>query len=283
MITDSERNFILTGADGMLGRQLLAALREAAPQPVLTLFHCAGTEEDTDAVELNVDATERLLHSLDRSGIPQRVVYASTWQVYSPDAGEGVDETRPAFARSEAGKAKARVEMMLEKWCAANGAILTIVRPALMFGKGVDGAMLRLYNHVLRGRYVHIRGNDGKISAVTAYDAARAMILLAGNPGVFNLSDGHAHTWLALAEAMTANSGAEKRMPALPAKWADTIYRLFGRLPIVAEMLGPDTQEPRRHTLVLDGSKAAAATGISFHDTLEVIARRDATYPYEDD
>lgn len=283
MITDSERNFILTGAGGMLGRHLHSALREAAPQPVLTLFHCAGTEEDTDAVELNVNATERLLRSLERSGIPQRVVYASTWQVYSPDAGEGVDEKRPAFARSEAGKAKARVEMMLKKWCVANGAVLTVVRPALMFGKGVDGAMLRLYNHVLRGRYVHIRGNDGKISAVTAFDAARAMILLAGHPGIFNLSDGRAHTWLALAEAMTANAGAEKRMPALPAKWADTIYRLFGRIPAVAEMLGPETQEPRRRTLVLDGSKAAAATGISFHDTLEVIARRDATYPYEDD
>lgn len=151
-----------------------------------------------------------------------------------------------------------------------------------MFGRGVDGELLRLFNRVIRGHYVHIRDNDAKMSAVTALDAAKAMILLAGKPGIFNISDGVGHTWLALAEAMTANIGAQKRMTHLPEKWAKFIYKWFGRLPLVEETLSPAALEPMSRTLVLDNTRVREATGLEFHNTLDVIDRRDNTYPYED-
>lgn len=58
--------------------------------------------------------------------------------------------------------------------------MLTVVRPALMFGTGVDGWLLQLFNRVTRGHYVHIRGNEAKVSLVTALDTARAMVKLVG-------------------------------------------------------------------------------------------------------
>lgn len=279
MIHNQENNWILTGGDSMLGRYLRARLEQSAPQPELTLFHCAGTDDDAEAMRLNLEATGRLLSELPEE--PRRVVYVSSWQVYSPDAGEGVDETRPTFAWSDAGKSRAHTEMLLEKWAAAHGATLTIVRPAHMFGTGVDGAMLRLFNRAVSGRYVHIRGNEARTSAVTALDAAEATVRLAGHPGIFNISDGLAHRWIDLVEAMTANAGAQKRMTHLPQKWAAFFYRWFRFLPLVEQTLSPAALEPLSRTLVLDNSKTLRATGMTFHNTLDVIARRDKTYPYE--
>lgn len=264
----------------MLGRYLTAILRDMSPLPVMTLFHCAGTEEDTDAEALNLEATRRLLGSFGQE-VPVRFVYVSSWQVYSPDAGEGVDESRPAFAWSEAGRSKARTELMLEKWAAEHGVCLTVVRPALMFGNGTEGRMKRLFDRVVSGRYVHVRGNDAKMSAVTALDAARAMVALAGKPGIYNVSDGRAHTWLALAEAMSANTGAVKRMPHLPGRWAGAAYRWLRWIPWVADTLGPEALDPVSRTLVLDNTRVREATGIEFYDTLEVMARRNKDYPYE--
>lgn len=274
-----EGNWMLTGGDTMLGRYLRSELAQCEPQPQLTLFHCAGTEEEAVADALNRQATEKLLENLPAT--PQRVVYVSSWQVYSPDAGEGVDESRPTFAWSEVGKSKARTELLLEKWAGQNGATLTIVRPAQMFGTGVDCAMLRLFNRAVSGRYVHIRGNEAKTSAVTALDTARAILKLAGQPGIFNISDGLAHRWIDLVESMTANIGARKRMTHLPEKWASFFYRWFRFLPIVQENLSPEALEPMSRTLVLDNVKVCRATGMDFHNTLEVIARLDKSYPYE--
>ena len=281
MFTDIENNYCLSGRDTMLGRHLVAELAKCGPQPEQTLFICHGTESDERASELNLEATRRLLGSLGEA-LPRRVVYVSSWQVYSPDAGEGVDESRPTFAWSAAGRSHAQTELLLEKWAAENGVTLTVVRPALMFGKGVDGDMLRLFNRVVRGHYVHIRGNDARMSAITAVDAARAIVKLAGTPGIFNLSDGRSHTWLSLAEAMTANVGAQKRMTTLPESWARWIYRFFRWLPVVEETLSESALAPVSRTLVLDNSRARQAPGLEFHDTLEVIARRDKDYPYED-
>lgn len=281
IIEDREKRWRVTGAETLAGRYLIENLRKDGPLAADTLFHCEGSEEETDAETRNVGATSALLAQIGDCP-PVNMVYLSSWQVYSPDAGEGVDESRPTFARSEAGRTKARCETILGKWCAERGVTLTVVRPALMFGKGIDGRMLRLFNRVIRGHYVHIRGNDSKMSAVTALDAACAMILLSGHPGIYNVSDGCAHTWLSLAEAMTANAGSQKRMTHLPEKWARWTARVFGWLPIVRETLSDEALRPFSQTLTLDNSKAVRDTGMTFYDTLAVIARTDKDYPYED-
>lgn len=275
-----ENKHIITWADTMTGHYLEAVLSEGHGPEARTVFHTGGTDEEENAEALNVEATRRMLEELESSP-PANIVYQSSRLVYSPDAGESVDESRPALAVTAAGKAKAQTELLLEKWCATRGVTLTIVRPALMFGTGVDGWLLRLFNRVVRGHYVHIRGNDARTSLVTAYDVARAMVRLAGKPGVYNVSDGKAHRWIDVVEAMTANAGAQKRMTHLPEKWARFIYKWFGTLPIVKETLSPEALEPFGRTLVLDNTRAAAATGLKFYDTVEVIARRDKEYPYE--
>ena len=238
-------------------------------------------EDEADLQRINVERVEEFLHSLNAAP-PSAVVFLSSWRVYSPDAGEGVDESRPTFAWSEAGRTLALGELAAEKWGREQGVPVTVVRAAEMFGKGVSGEMARLFARVVNGHYVHIRGNEAKMSAVTAYDVAKAVLALVGQPGVYNVSDGRGHLWRDLCEAMTANAGAQKRMSTLPEKWAKTIYK-FGRwIPAVEEMLSEKALRPVSLTCVLDNGKVRQATGLEFFDTLAVISRTDTSYPYED-
>lgn len=279
----SSGNYLVTDPEGMVGRYLLPMLSARTPLSERILFHLAGTDEDTDAEALNVEATRRLLERLESEDkMPRQILYLSSHRVYSADAGEGVDESRMLSPQGEAGRTRALTEQLLEEWAADHGVMLTIVRAAYTFGKGVEGDMRRLFDRVVAGRYVHIRGNDACMSAVTAYDVARTLVALAGHPGVYNVSDGRSHRWIEVAEAMSRNAGDCKRMPHLPAKWAKFIYNWFGALPIVELLLGPKAQGPVSHTLTLDNSRVVETTGIEFYDAMAVVARTEKEYPYED-
>ncbi|MGN0236821.1 MAG: NAD-dependent epimerase/dehydratase family protein [Lepagella sp.] len=279
----SSGNYLVTDPEGMVGRYLLPMLSEHSVLSGPTLFHLAGTDEDADAEEQNVEATRRLLDWLETEGkMPGQILYLSSHRVYSPDAGEGVDESRMLSPLGEAGRTRALTEQLLGTWAADHGVMLTIVRASYTFGKGIDGEMRRLFDRVVAGRYVHIRGNDACMSAVTAYDVARTLVALTGHPGVYNVSDGRSHRWIDVAEAMSRNAGDCKRMPHLPAKWAKFIYNWFGALPIVELLLGPKAQEPVSRTLTLDNSRVVDATGIEYYDAMAVVARTEKEYPYED-
>lgn len=282
----------------MLGGYLLPLLKEdpevevatygredfAAGKPigeVDTVYHLAGSEDEADA-DINESLTRQLISLFDAAP-PRAFIYVSSWQVYSPDAGEGVDETRGTWGSTEAGKSKLAAERLVGAWAERRGVSLAIARPARMFGNGVHGDTLRLFNRVIRGHYVHVRGNDAKTSAVTALDCAKALVAIAGERGVYNISDGKGHTWISLVEAMTANAGVPRRMWHLPVKWCRAIAGLFPYLPIVKETLSEEALKPFSQTLTLDNARIARLLPSLFYDTVEVIARRDPQYPYREE
>lgn len=297
---------LLTGASGMLGGYLYPLLNEenevttlqrsAADiccdlkkvSPVLEnirydlVVHAAGTADDSEALELNLEGTKRLLEALDEN-IPREFVYLSSWEVYSPDSGDNVTEDRQLWAASKVGQSKALAEELLAKWSAERGVILTILRPARMFGKGMKGEMASLFNDVVNGRFIHVRGNDARISIVCASDVADAIKKLHSIGGIYNVSDGVGTTWLHLAEAMSANAGAMKRQTVLPEKWADIAWRLAPWLPAVRASLAPEVLARRRKTLTL--SNAFLLERIPDwkpFPTVEVISRECENYPYKD-
>lgn len=240
-----------------------------------TVIHCAGTCEEEDALALNHEGTQRLLEALhDCPALPEQFIYVSSYEVYSADAGKDIEETHPTWASTKTGQSKALAEEAVNSWCRANGVTATIVRPARMFGAGVSGPTLRLFNEVVHGKYVHIRGNDAEVSLISSPDAAKAIAALRGIGGVYNLSDGKAHRFIDMVEAMSENDGAMRRMTHLPPKWADIIYRCLSFLPIVEYSLNPDKLAARAKTLTLSNRRLREATGLDFTDTLEYIRRR---------
>lgn len=266
----------------MTGRQVVKLMEKHGGSEGLTVFLCADSASESNGDGIDPEGTIAALDALG-SPAPATIVYLSSQRVYGMDSGRNIAEDGRISPSDKSGSRFARTETLLRQWAAERGARLIIARVAHVFGTGVDGEMLRLFNRVIRGHYVHVRDNDAYLSAITSVDAARALIALAysGAEGVYNLSDGNEYTWLQLAEAMTANQGSEKRMTHLPRKWVKWIVRLFGRVPIVAETMSPAAQALTSRTLTLDTERVQQATGLKFHNTLEVIARRDRTYPYE--
>lgn len=294
---------LITGAGGMLGGYLHEAfklnevktlglnegadyrvdLRKETPDFSAdrfdTVIHAAGTEDEAEAFDLNLEGSRRLLDALEQFP-PRYMVFISSFRVYSRDAGENVDEESSTWATDNVGKSKMRAEELMREWCQTNNVCLTIIRPARMFGNGVKGETLRLFNDALSGKYIHIRGNDARISLVTALDVARAIQKVYKNGGIYNAADGRNPKFIEMVEAMTANAGAKKRMTHLPAAWAEWIWRLGRWVSFVNRNLSPETVESRMKTLTLDGRKLAREADIDYHDTIEVMEHQDPDYPY---
>lgn len=294
---------LITGAGGMLGSYLL---EEFAEEKVSTLgkrqesdyvvdlskdtpdfegkkfetvIHTAGCEDGGEAMALNLEGTKRLLKALEDNP-PENFVYISSYKVYSRDAGENVTEDANLWASDEVGKSKALAEQYLRDWCETRDVTLSIIRPARMFGNGVHGETLRLFNDALSGKYVHIRGNDAKVSLVCALDVAKAIKEIYTRGGVYNAADPEPVRFIDLVEAMTANAGALKRMTHLPAQWAEWLWRLGRWIPSIDRNLHPSVVEARMKSLTLDGTRLSKASGHPYHSTLAVISRSHPTYPY---
>lgn len=296
---------LITGAGGMLGGYLAEQFQEekiatlglrnesdfrfdlttTVPDFGDTYFdlviHAAGSEDEKDAMEVNLEGTKRLVAALENNP-PLKFVYISSYKVYSRDAGENIDEETPTWATSEAGKSKALTEQFLREWCDKKDITLSIIRPARMFGNGVKGDTLTLFNDALSGKYIHIRDNNAKVSLVCAYDVARGIKGIYKFGGVYNASDGKPVKLIEMVEAMTANAGAKKRMTHLPADWAEWLWRLGKWIPSIDRNLAPQVVENRMKTLTLDGSKFSQEANIQYFDTISVIERTDKNYPYSE-
>ncbi|MCH5224053.1 MAG: SDR family oxidoreductase [Muribaculaceae bacterium] len=299
----TEEKVLITGAGGMLGSYMIAQFKDKdiktlglraendfvcdltkdvpdlGDEKFMTVIHCAGTEAEENSMDLNYEGTRRLVRALEKNP-PGNFVFISSYKVYSRDAGENVDEETNTWASDLVGKSKATAEEFLKDWAARNDLTLTIVRPARMFGNGVKGETLQLFNDALTGKYIHIRGNDARISLVTAFDVARAAESLYKRGGIYNAADGRNPKFIEMVEAMTANAGAKKRMTHLPDAWAAWVWRLCRWVAAINRNLAPDVVENRFKTFTLDGRKLAEATGISYHDTIKVMEHLDETYPY---
>ncbi len=298
---------LVTGASGMLGGYLLPLLK-VEDNIVTTLqrkdadiicdlakdipdfgqktfdlvVHAAGSNDESDALEVNMEGTKRLLAALDANP-PKEFVYVSSWEVYSPDSGEDVKEDHQLWAATKVGQSKARAEEMVGKWAAEHDVLLTIIRPARMFGKGIKGEMRTLFNDVVNSRYIHVRGNDARLSLVCASDVAEAICSLHSIGGIYNVADGKGAKWIELAEAMSANCGAMKRQTFLPKQWADAAWKVASWLPPVKASLSPQTLARRSKTLTLsvDSLKTTLPNWNPF-PTIEVISRENKDYPYMD-
>ena len=297
---------LLTGATGMLGGYLLPMLKEDDEVKTLQrhgadficdltadipdfgentfdlVVHAAGSIDDATAFDINLEGTRRLLQGLEKNP-PKELVYLSSWEVYSPDSGEKVTEEHQTWASTKVGQSKARAEQLVKEWCDQRNVMLTILRPARMFGKGVHGEMKGLFNDVVNSRYIHVRGNEARLSLVCAIDVAEAVKRLHSIGGTYNVSDGKDATWIALAEAMSANSGAMKRQTFLPKQWADIAWKFIPWLPAVKVSLSPEILASRSKTLTLSDTKIRE-TLPDWHPypAVEVISRQDESYPYSE-
>lgn len=282
--TSGRPTVLLTAAEGMAAHYLRQAFADCNPLPLQghegesaqTLLHCSQYGAPDTA------PTEAAVAWLGKRNA-LNVVMISSVDVYGKEEGEMVDESSPTWPAAGPGAVMLQAERMMQQVCSERGHRLLILRAATMFGAEMEGEMARMFANVINGRYLHIRGNDARMSVVTALDVARAARALAGSEGIYNVADGHPCTRRELAEAMSANAGRWHRMSTLPLKWAKALSPIAAIVPALRPMLGSEAIRRSMLTLTFSAEKLLNATGLTMHRTIDVIARRSTDYPYEEE
>jgi nucleoside-diphosphate-sugar epimerase len=248
---------------------------------VLFLSHEA--QESDHNWEIGQAALEVILDKWN-SRPPKQLIYISSVEVYGKVDGENLDETENTWAKTATGLHCIRTESALEQWCRDHAVTLTILRPAMMFGYGVAGEAAEMFDQVMRGSYINIRDHAPLRSLVMAYDVVRVAKAIYPQGGIYNVTDGLQHTLPQLALAMGQNSGKNKKCFYLTYKWAKILGKIGDILPFIGILLDSYKLQSRTNSLTYSNAKLVAAlpSDFQFFNTLEVIARTNKDYPYED-
>ncbi|RZK58385.1 MAG: NAD-dependent epimerase/dehydratase family protein [Pedobacter sp.] len=276
---------ILTGASGFLGiyiynklakeNDVITVSRAGAnistnlateiPQlPSANLIvHCAGkahsvpkTEEEKQAFfDVNLKGTANFLKGLEACAeLPKSFVFISTVAVYGCDSGTLINENRPLNAIDPYGLSKIQAEELVQKWCAENNVICTILRLPLLVGKNPPGNLGAMIKGIKKGYYFNIAGGKAKKSMVFANDVAKIIPTVANIGGIYNLTDGYHPSFAELASSIAKTLG-KKNIFNLPFWLANIMAKLGDMLgnkaPINSKKLAKITAD-----LTFDDSKA---------------------------
>lgn len=107
----------------------------------------------------------------------------------------------------------------LDAFCSERGIPLCELQCPQIIGTGMQGLGRRIAAGIYRGTFVHVSGNEARVSIVHATDVARAVTAVAGRSGSFTFHDGTNPTIHDLAEAL-AYRMAEKRIITIKPRWA---------------------------------------------------------------
>ncbi len=196
----------------------------------------------------------RVLETLQRDGLPGRIVYISTTGVYGDCEGDWVDETRPANPGAERSRRRLDAEHRLRAWCAANGVEQVILRVAGIYGPD------RLPLNRIREALPLVRADEAPFTnRVHEDDLVQACVAameqhVAGE--VFNVSDGSPGTMAEYFDAIAERAG----LPAPP------------KIPMreAAQKLSPGMLSYMRESRRMDNRKMLRLLGVTLrYPTLE--------------
>jgi nucleoside-diphosphate-sugar epimerase len=196
---------------------------------------------------VNVAGTRNVVNAAVKNDV-RRLVFFSTISVYGPTAGGAIyDEHTPPAPSTLYAKTKLAAEEIALAARRHSGEPLTIVlRLAAVYGPQMKGNYRRLLKALNRGVFVPVGDGQNRRTVVYVDDVARAALLAAQTADagrIFNVTDGHIHTFQ---EIVTALCNALERRPPrlhLPAsplgcflRVTDRAFALIGQYPPVGEV-----------------------------------------------
>ena len=271
---------LVTGASGFIGRWLCsrlqgsgltvhALLRQPAEGPwseafsvnlgvdpilaeilnkVDTVFHLAGKAhalaelpgETADYQQVNVTGTRILLEAAVAAGVKRFIFFSSVKALADPGE-QCVDEGwQPAPATDIYGRSKYEAEKLVLATGRESGMHVCCLRPALVYGPGVKGNLLRMMQAIDTGRFPPVPDTGNRRSMVHVDDLVQAAMLAAEKPAAngktYIVTDGRQYSTREMYVMMAETLG--RRVPAwsVPA-WVlrggghigDLIGRIRGR------------------------------------------------------
>lgn len=121
------------------------------------------------------------------------------------------------------GHAPAGDDTEFDKYCVDHGLPVATLACCDIIGTGMAGLPRRMAEGIARGTFVHIRGNEARISLIHATEVARAVHAVSGCQGTYALSDCREHTMHDLAEAIAYRMN-DKRLYTISRRWARVWY-----------------------------------------------------------
>lgn len=213
------------------------------PEHYDIVLHAAGkahiypkTEAERQAFyDVNLKGTIHLCDALERAGLPKAFIFISTLNVYGDEPGNmNTEDDRPLVGSSPYADSKIKAEEYLTKWCKKNNVILSILRPALLAGKGAPGNLGAMINGISKGAYLSIAGGKAKKSVLMVDDIAHLVPLVAEKGGVYNVCDDHNPSFGELEATIAKQLGKRKpiNIPYWMAKCLALIGDIFSFFPI---------------------------------------------------
>lgn len=232
------------------------ALRRAVTG-VDTVIHLAArvhVMRDTAADPLaefrrvNVDGTRTLLEEAAAAGV-RRFLLASSVKAMGEESHGVWTERSPALPVDPYGVSKLEAETVVREIASAAGMHAPILRLPLVYGPGIKGNMLRLFELVERGVPLPFGGVRNRRSLLFIGNAVDAMIASLDTPaagaGVFLVSDGEDLSTPDLIRAIATALGTEPRLISVPEgmfRWAartgDRLLTAAHRRPRFSAALG---------------------------------------------
>ena len=231
-----DREQLRRAADGVEVIYHLAAGQRMKPQ------FAAFSEDDIYA--MNLDGVRNVL-AVARECRVRKVVFISSSAVYGvPQADPVREDEHPRQPIGAYGRSKLEAEGLCLQAVEA-GLDVTMLRPMSLFGEGMTGVFILLFDWVRRGRRVFLLGRAAnRVQMVSADDVARAAQLAATAPDaaglIVNLGSDPSRvpTVRAQVEALIRYAGSASRVTPVPAgllRSAARVLNLFGLSPIVPE------------------------------------------------
>lgn len=214
-------NLLFTGASGFLGENIKPLLQKgycistmglseendysidlAKNIPVINkkfdvILHAAGKAHTVPTTEyekqlffdVNFGGTKNLCVALERSYLPDAIVFISTVAVYGSEKGENITENYPLNGNSPYAMSKKQAESFLIEWCKVHNVKLSILRPSLIAGERAPGNLEAMINGIRKGWYLNIGGGSARKSVLMVQDIARLIPLVIAKEGIYNVCD----------------------------------------------------------------------------------------------
>lgn len=141
---------------------------------------------------INLDGTRNVLDAAAAAGVGQ-VVYTSSVAAYGahPDNEFPLTEDSPLRGNPDLSYAdhKRRVEHLLDEWTSEHPeVVVTVLRPSLVAGPGIDNFMSRLLEHP---RLLTVKGHHPPLQLAHLDDVVAALVHVTGRPelrGAYNVA-----------------------------------------------------------------------------------------------
>ncbi|MBI3073932.1 MAG: SDR family NAD(P)-dependent oxidoreductase [Deltaproteobacteria bacterium] len=260
------------GAEIALGDAGDVESLKAAVRGVDAVVHNAGLTKARSLDEfeaVNGQGTRNVVEAVraENPGV-SRVLYVSSIAAHGPSPdGHLRDEDEPATPVSYYGRSKLSGEEAIR---ALAGVVpFSIVRPPIIYGPR-DKDVLTMFKAVKRGIILDVGPKGGKVSAVYAPDAARAIGRVLVTPAAANktyfIGDGNTYGIVEMGRAMAAALGGLKPMrlpiPTWFVAFAARMAALFGAFSKAPKIFTPDkVAEMKQRFWVFSADRLARDVG----------------------